>query len=262
MKTLFSVFITMCFILPLTAQNWEVGVNLGAVNYQGDIVEPTYDIGNAQFAYGLFVQRNLNHNFGLRLGFNGGTLAADDRDYDRFSNSESINPIDFETNFGQLHLRLDYNLFSKYKKYFDSNGIAVPDSLVAAGGTTLYDSDGQLVGAEEDRMRSWSPYIFAGPSLTLLNSDMRDEDISGLDPYPIMNEDEVPGSTINFLFGVGVNLFLSDNIKLGIEANAVLPFTDYLDGVSEVRNPDDNDFMTMVLLKFSYLIPNNSEDIE
>ena len=263
MKTSITFFITILLGLQLTAQDYELGVNLGAVSYQGDLVEPNFDPGNAQFAYGIFIQKNFSHQLGLRLGFNGGTLAADDRDYDRFNeNEENFKPIDFETNFGQLHLRLDYNLFGKYKKYFDRNGNQVPDSLVALGQTDLYDNEGQLVTENERKTRSWSPYIFAGPALTFLNADMREEDVSGLDSYPIMNEDEVPGSSFSLVFGGGVNFFLSEKMKLGIEVNAIAPFTDYLDGVSEVRNPEDDDFMAMFLFKFSYVFPNlkgNSE---
>lgn len=257
MKFSITFVITICLALQLTAQDHEFGINLGAVSYQGDIVEPDFDPGNAQFAYGIFIQKNFSRQIGLRLGFNGGTLAADDRDYDRFDdNEENFRPIDFETNFGQLHLRLDYNLFGKYKKFFDRNGNQVPDSLVELGQTDLYNNDGQLVAEDESKTRSWSPYIFAGPALTFLNANMREEDVSGLNPYPIMNEDEVPGTSFTLIFGGGVNFFLSEEIKLGIEANAVAPFTDYLDGVSKVRNPEDDDFMAMLLLKFSYVIPN------
>ena len=262
MKFYLSLIFVLFLTLQMSAQNWELGLNGGIANYQGDIVEPTYDIGNAQLAYGIFLQKNFSHQLGLRLGFNGGTLAADDRDYDRFSNGETIDPIDFETNFGQLHLRVDYNLMSKYQKYHDSDGNAIPENLVSEGETALYDKDGQLVGEDESKVRGWSPYVFAGPSITFLNSNMREDDISGLENYPIEQEEEIPGSAFSFMFGAGINFFLSEEIKLGVEANAVAPFTDYLDGVSEVRNSGDNDFMTMVLLKLSYAIQNNKNNMQ
>lgn len=264
MKLHIVLFLVLFVHVQMSAQNWELGLTGGIANYQGDIVEPRYDIGNAELAYGLFLQRNFNHQFGLRLGFNSGNLGADDRDYDRFDENMS-EPLDFQTAISQLHLRLDYNLFGKYKKYYDKEGNALPDSIIMRDDVPLYNNKGELVGIDERKTRSWSPYVFAGPSLTLLNENMQQQDINGLAPYRnserwMEDDNEVPGSAFSMLFGGGFNFFLSDDLKLGLEFNWVAPFTDYLDGVSAVRNPDNNDFYTMTLLKLSTSISPKDTD--
>lgn len=258
--------LTIFISVQLSAQNWELGLNGGIANYQGDLVEPAYDIGNAELAYGLFLQRNFNHQWGLRLGFNAGNLGADDRDYDRFDANMDL-PLDFQTAFSQLHIRADYNIFGKYNKYFDKEGNALPDSMIMRDDIPLYDKEGELVGMDERKTRSWSPYVFGGPALTLLNDRMQQQDLNGFDAYRMNNEDawmednnEVPGSAFSLVFGGGVNFFLTDDLKLGLEYNVVAPFTDYLDGVSELRNPDNDDFYSMILLKLSTSISPKDTD--
>lgn len=263
--------IVLCIALflsvQLSAQNWELGLNGGIANYQGDLVEPIYDIGNAELAYGLYLQRNFNHQFGLRLGFNAGNLGADDRDYDRFDPTMDEFPLDFQTALSQIHLRLDYNIFGKYKKFFDRDGIAVPDSLIVRDDVPLYDKNGELIGMNERKTRSWSPYVFAGPSLTFLNENMQTQDLNGFEPYRNVDEEawmkdnnQVPGTAFSLVFGAGVNFFLTDDLKLGLEYNAVAPFTDYLDGVSELRNPDAGDFYSLILVKLSTSISPKDTD--
>ncbi len=254
MKKLLIVLL-VAFSMQLNAQNWELGLNLGASIYQGDIVEPSIATDNAQLAYGLFIQRNFSDKVGVRLGYNLGKFAADDRDYDRFVEGSDL-PIDFETSFSQLHLRLDWNLLGKYKTFYNKDGERLSDSLVMLNNQPLYDRDGEMYSADVKRKRSWSPYVAVGPALTFSNDNMHSEDINGFNAY--VNRDgynddltEDIGPFFTAVAGGGINFYLGESTKLGVEWMFGIPFTDYLEGISETRDPDDGDWYSMPMIKLS-----------
>lgn len=236
-------------------QNWELGLTGGLTNYQGDLVEPTIDPGNGELSYGLFIQRNFNERFGARLGFNLGKFGADDKDYDRYV--EGTNALVLNTSYSQLHLRLDYNLFRRYKNFYNANGEKLMVDQIMNDRTVLYDKDGQVLSSDVKRKRNWSPYVFAGLGMTFLNENLRQEDLEGInglnEPQQELfrQEDDQPTSLFTTPIGGGINFFLGERTKLGFEAGFNPVFNDYLDGVSKLREEDNNDTYWTFLVKLS-----------
>ena len=81
---LLLLIVSMTFCLgSLNAQNWELGVGLNAINYQGDLVkDEAVSMNDAHLDYSIFARHNFaNDRFSLRLGLNIGTLSGSDANY-------------------------------------------------------------------------------------------------------------------------------------------------------------------------------------
>ena len=71
-------------------KKFEIGVFLGASNYQGDLIVPTYawNGDNINFAWGAHLRYNMNPSWALRLNFANSTLSGDEINYD--DNNHSV----------------------------------------------------------------------------------------------------------------------------------------------------------------------------
>ena len=54
--------------------------------------------------------------------------------------------------------------------------------------------------------------------------------------------------------GVGLKMDVSKKMQIGLEAGLRMPFTDYLDGISQAGNPDGNDTYFMSGLSLIYMM--------
>ncbi len=202
-----NLHIMLLLLLPLvvSAQDWEGGVFLGISNYQGDLVEKAVDLGDAGFAYGVFVRRHINEKFSVRGAITGGKIKGDDSDRER-------RDFRFEANIVEFAVMAEWNFLGRER----------------------YNDLGQFV-------KTTTPYIFLG-----LGGALADPDVTGLpaDSRDLMED----FSSFRFAlpFGVGVKHDFSERISLGLEAGFRPTFNDYLDGVSESANPDDNDWYSFI----------------
>lgn len=88
------------------AQDSEIGMELGAYNYMGDLARK-YDFGNHSFGAQFFYRWHLSEAFSTRLGVGFGSLKGkDDQAFDVFSANRAAS---FNSNFQNLDLLFEYH---------------------------------------------------------------------------------------------------------------------------------------------------------
>ncbi len=109
---LYSLGIGLCLLLfstSLKAQNSEIGLELGAYNYMGDVVR-SYDFGNNSLGGQFFIRKHLNEGVSFRFSIGGGKVkGADDEAFDIFSANRRAS---FEGNFVNSDVQLEYHFLN------------------------------------------------------------------------------------------------------------------------------------------------------
>jgi opacity protein-like surface antigen len=196
------------FILPFLSysQHSEMGIMFGFSAYQGDLSPSTNRLNPGQLnpMLGILGRKNFNQYFAARLGFNYGSLSAED--------SKST-----------VAGRRDRNLS------FRSNIFE---------GSLVFELN--ILGYEPYNLeKPWSPYIFAGVAFFHHNPKAKyDGDWVALQPLGTegqgLNSNRDPYSLNGFAIpmGLGVKFALSDTWNIGAELGIRRTFTDYIDDVS------------------------------
>jgi len=190
----------------------ELGLFLGAANAGTDVSSFGKDgqglFSAGSFAYGLNYTYFFNERFGLRLNYTGTSFDKDDKDIVDLP----VHPIRKYTVSTPLHeigvfahfnvLKVKTNEDGSFRKYF------MPYALVG-GAISLTDPD-----------VDWS----ASPR-----------------PTNAIDEENTKKMNLQLPYGAGVKYYFSEKFNVGIEARSIVPTSDYLDGISESANPDNND---------------------
>jgi opacity protein-like surface antigen len=194
-----------CLLLPLAGysqQRLHLTLMGGFSNYQGDLQSKYFTLNQANLAVGAGLQYDFTPKIAVRLGFNYGSLEADDK-----------------LNSGQLRAR-NLNFHSKL----------LEGSLLLQ--YTLFDLSDRRI----------SPYVFAGVAIyhfdpytfDTLGNKIYLKPLStegqGLQQYP--NRKEYKLNQFAIPFGGGIKFRVSENVTLGYEFGFRKLFTDYLDDVS------------------------------
>jgi uncharacterized protein DUF6089 len=88
------------------AQNSEIGMEIGAYNYMGDLARK-YDFNSHSFGTQFFYRKHLNDAFSTRLGVGFGSLKGEDNEaFDVFSANRSAS---FKSNFQNLDVLFEYH---------------------------------------------------------------------------------------------------------------------------------------------------------
>jgi hypothetical protein len=88
------------------AQNSEIGMELGAYNYMGDLARK-YDFNSHSFGAQFFYRKHLSEAFSTRLGVGfGGLKGEDDQAFDVFSAKRAAS---FKSNFQNADLLFEYH---------------------------------------------------------------------------------------------------------------------------------------------------------
>lgn len=88
------------------AQNSEIGMELGAYNYMGDLARK-YDFNSHTFGAQFFYRKHLNEAFSTRLGVGFGSLKGeDDQAFDVFSANRAAS---FKSNFQNFDVLFEYH---------------------------------------------------------------------------------------------------------------------------------------------------------
>jgi OmpA-OmpF porin, OOP family len=209
LRLLLAVAITNT--LQAQSAKWEFVPHIGTSHYMGDVVVPNYPRPqSANLAYGLGLRRNLSERWSLRLAGQGTTIEGDDRDFDDLA----LRGFSFTGQMAELSLMAEYDPFGK-KRY----------------------SKGYL-------KRTFSPYFMAGVGGTYFDPTVDFNENSNSALLPRIREDQNNTDQIVLMipFGAGIRYDLSPSVTIGIESAFRLPFTDYLDGISQSANPDKRDW--------------------
>lgn len=205
---LLVLFLMTMAVEKSAAQSWDVGMLAGGAGYMGDLnPDKPYVMNN--LAYGLFVARDFDGNWLLKLSVTHGKISAAD--------SNSHNPAQIERNLSffspvtEISGRLEFNFFN----------------YIPAVSRKRY-----------------TPYIFAGGGLVLFNPKARSPEGDVVELNPLGTEQsqlDIYGTyrkyAITVPFGAGIKYNVASVWSLGFELGYRTAFTDYLDDVSG-RYPD------------------------
>jgi hypothetical protein len=194
-KYLAALLLT-CLCLTTRAQTWEIGGNFGGAGYMGDLNQHNpfkfSGLGGV-----VFVKRNFNPYWGVKVGFNHGMVQG----ADSLSNdpSQYNRNLSFKTSMTEVSLMGEFN-FMEYVPSVSKN--------------------------------MFTPYFFAGVALTEYTPKATYQGQS----YELrLLETEgkaYKGSTIAAPFGIGIKYNVAGRVSLGLELGYRVAFTDYLDDVS------------------------------
>ncbi|HMK27320.1 MAG TPA: DUF6089 family protein [Chitinophagaceae bacterium] len=210
------VIAVFCIGTKIKAQQYEFGINLGSVIYQGDLTPEQFgSFKTQQFAAGLHADRVLSPSFSVRANLLISNLKGDD------------------SKFNDPEYRKQRNF------YFTS-------PLVEVSALLLFN-----VMGKNNADKGFSPYVFAGAGLSFLHIKRdwsrinRSYFNSETDPmWAGLAEDSVhalPNIIPVVPVGAGVRYFFSPQWGINAEASYRLSYTDYIDGFSKSANPDLND---------------------
>ncbi len=211
-----TVLALLKFSAPSNAQSQAVGLKLGLANYQGDLILKQVDVGESRIAAGVYFRKNLNNQFALRVAADLASIAGDDANYPE----RKGRGLSFKNNIFAASINGQWNILGKPR--FDNNG---------------------------EFKKQFTPVIFTGLGAVISNPKIKG---LGLDAPEL----EKGGKEYSFFvpFGIGGHYELNPKVTLGLEAATHLPFTDYLDGVSESGKSGNNDWFGLVTFSFQYWI--------
>jgi outer membrane protein OmpA-like peptidoglycan-associated protein len=223
---------TLFFLLPLllSAQTypWEFGGGVYITSYQGDLHTPEFNFGrySPQAAAALHLRRNISNSFILRFNALFGQLAGDDSNFTEpeWRQTRDISftsPIIELTALGELY---PFGIFR-------------------------FMSDGER--------RRVAPFLMFGVGAGYTNPKVAWNDENGngeIDPIASQFDKSAQINKFNIVMsmGAGLRFALSTRATIGLEAALHPTFSDYVDGVSHVGNPDKSDWYFTGGLTFSY----------
>jgi hypothetical protein len=218
----------------VSTPKWEVGVNVSAFIYQGDLAPSkigSYKTPGAGF--GIYANRILNDWFSLRTSFVFGELRGDDSKYASPAWRQQRN-LNFRTSVYEFSEMIVWNILGN--NYDRSNG---------------YDRTGSRL----------TPYLFGGIGYSFLHI-RRDASkfnthyfVAGSKEAVGLAADEahsLPKGIPVIPVGAGVRYGLSQALSATAEIAYRATFTDYLDGFSKVANPSRNDHYYSVSVGLVY----------
>lgn len=216
MKRLFYPCAVLLFLpLILWAQpKWEGGIFLGISNYQGDMVlkaSPTFK--EANLGFGLLGRRHLGMKWALRGNAYYGKLSGDDMNY----KEREKRAVKFKTSLFEV------SIMAEWEPWGDRRYRAA-------------DQFNKLV----------SPYLFFGTGIAWTNPkpDFSRYPGDGLQDE-IQKDKEASKSNKSHLIiplGLGLKIDVDRQWLFGLELGMRYPFTDNVDGISHIGNPDKNDW--------------------
>lgn len=109
----------------------------------------------------------------------------------------------------------------------------------------------------------FSPRIFAGPAIFMIDPSPnfdRNKHGEHKEGIAIDKGTSLPNLFFGITGGIGFNLKLGANFYLNGSTGLRVPFTDYLDGISEAANPDQNDWYGVANLALGYRISRADDD--
>ena len=216
-------------------QQWEVGLLGGVSQYNGDL--NSFGTKENNLALGMMARYHVTDNFAVRGNFIAGHLTGNDAN----STVNAARKISFRAGLRELAFLGEYDLLGK-KRY------------------------------TEGFRKMLSPYFFGG--VALANITPNTLYFNGVNDSKKLKEDiDAPRKKLNITFpiGAGLKFDLAEKWTLNVEAGYRILFSDYVDGVSKLGNPSNNDSYAYAGVAIGYRIPvvadadgdgvNDSEDL-
>lgn len=215
MKKLYTLVLALaCVSISISAQNkeWEVGMFVGWSVYQGDIVGKTIDLKEANTAVGITGRYDYYYTLKFRTNLLFGRLTGDDANYPGREDRDAS----FQT------------------------------SLIEFSGMAEWEPFGKARALKGGKSKFFvSPYFLGGLGLVFTNPKPKFPALGRPDSQnPAIQDIRAGYSKIHLAvpLGGGLRYDVNDKWMVGAEIAGRIPFTDYLDGISESGNSNSMDF--------------------
>jgi hypothetical protein len=235
-----SVLFCLCSGIHLLAVSqpgftkFAIGINAGVFVYQGDLTPSQFGSYNTlRPELNLFVNKIISPVFSLRTNLALGGLKGDDAAYQSPKYRQQRN-FDFNSPAFEISELLVADLFK--------NNMSRPSS-------------------------GWSPYLFAGLGLSLLNikrdwsrfnAEYFSSEPGTLSGLAADQQHPLPALMPVLPMGIGVRYPISSRISINAESSYRFTFTDYLDGFSKAANDSRRDSYLSHTIGLIFQFRNNS----
>ncbi len=197
-----------------------ISINFGLTSHGGDATSWGRDgLGfyhNLNPSLGINISKDLSNRVGLRLQYRNTKIEGNDSDLSEkteWGPQHVLRAYSYSSQVSEFGLVLEYS-FKKNVPYYEEHKTQLYPFLT--GGIAY------AVISDDDQLRSWGT----------LNNNTNNI---------LLDQSEGSVGGIQFPIGVGLRLEISEAIFTDLFYNARLPVSDYLDGISEAGNPDNND---------------------
>lgn len=209
MRKISLAFFICCTLGAAAQKSVEVGIMLGASNYDGDLVATPFQRYHP--AGGLIGRFNLNDFFSVKGNVFYGTLSgADSTSPDEWKQNRNLS---FKSPIFEFSAQLEYNLFG-YN----------PDGVRGKG-----------------RSRAFSPYVFAGIGIFKYNPmayhneewvELQPLGTEGQGTTQFQDRKKYDLTQVSVPVGMGLKIRIAQKWTLGFEYGTRITFDDYIDDVS------------------------------
>lgn len=198
---------TLCLLLSLTFSSlaqMSAGFTLGCVSYQGDLVYGLLDPREINIGMGVFIsKRYANPKFALKGYFQTGTISGNDVNYV----NRQKRGFSFTSSVSFVGTTVEYAPLAKKS----------------------YDENGEFVSQKNFFMATGIGFTFFNPS------------VKGLDVKAPDMVAEISKTMATIPLNMGFRFDMNPDWSLALEASLLMPFTDYLDGISIAATPTNSD---------------------
>ncbi len=215
MKNLIYTLTLIIFPIFLSAQTFELGGSIGLSNYQGDVASSK-----------IWTPQEFNVGSSI------------------FARYILSNPKwAFRTNILITSLTGDDNNFVKQEPWRAERGLAFRTSLQEVTLNAEWRFRNKVIPR-----RGFHPYLVAGIGIVFTDPQTNIERKDSPD-----QEGRIESKNHLLIpLGAGFYYNLTDRISLGAEFSTRQPMTDYLDGISQLGNPQRKDWYTYTAITFAY----------
>lgn len=201
-KSLVSIFCFFFLSNLAFSQNFEAGLTLGLTTYNGDIDVVAKNLGSAMRpAVGLLGKYRLSNSLLVRGQILTGKLSGSEKNHPTAWRQER--GLSFEAKLTEISALLEYEVVTK---------------------------------------KRFTGFTFGGLGVTYFNPktdfNLPNKYIDDVNPDAQTNYKKI---TLTVPLGVGLKYSLPNEFYLSAEMGYRFVFTDYLDGISKVGNPDRKD---------------------
>ncbi len=222
MRNLFTILFAIICVVGY-AQEFEIGVKGGVNTLHGDLVPDIIDTDALGYGGGLFAKYHFSPKFDLKAAANYGLYEGSDLNFpERASRGFS-----YESTLIDFAVSTEWNIL----------------------GVNIYENQKRFAS-------TFTPYLHLGVGANLADVDVTTSvDGRALDPLDATRD--YPSFAMIVPMGAGIRYSL-DKLVIGIEGTLTAGLNDFLDGVSNSANSDDNDWYTSIGVTIAYRIGETS----
>ncbi|HEY2350436.1 MAG TPA: DUF6089 family protein [Puia sp.] len=237
MNSILRAKVTIAFVISMAVQKtlaqftpskWEVGINAGALVYQGDLSESPFGYTKSvNPSVEVWVSKSLDAYFSIRANLLQSSLGADESTY--------------AAPEWRRHRNFTFNT-----------------SVTEVSAEFVWDLNGKTY---HEGMHRYSPYLFAGAGFAILHINRNwsrfdttyfDSKSSTAQGLGMDTRHKTPTFLPVIPVGAGLRYMVTNRIFVNAEFTYRITSSDYIDGFSYSGNPERNDHYYGITLGLSY----------